>query len=82
MRYFKTRLGQGARVVIPAEHRKALCWQEGERLVIQLAEGEVRIFSLREHIRRTQDWARRYFPPDRSLVDELIAERRAEAARE
>ena len=38
--------------------------------------------ALAQAIRRAQALVRRYVPAGRSLVDELIAERRAESARE
>ena len=45
-------------------------------------DGAVRIYTVREAIRHTQELVRTYIPEDRSLVDELIAERRPEANRE
>ena len=36
----------------------------------------------RQAIRRAQALLRRYVPPSRSLADEILADRRAEAARE
>ncbi len=52
-------------------------------MVILVLEGEeVHLFTPRQAIKRAQDMVRRYVPEGVSLVDELIAERRAEAARE
>ncbi|MGE3913772.1 MAG: hypothetical protein AB7K36_30795, partial [Chloroflexota bacterium] len=42
-------------------------------------DGELRIRSFRESIRRVQERVRPYIRPGESIVDELIAERRAEA---
>jgi bifunctional DNA-binding transcriptional regulator/antitoxin component of YhaV-PrlF toxin-antitoxin module len=70
-------------VVIPAEFRKALGVHIGDSVVIELKEGELRLRSLEATIRKVQDMVRQYIPDSgRSLADELIAERRQEAARE
>ncbi|MBI5949371.1 MAG: AbrB/MazE/SpoVT family DNA-binding domain-containing protein [Chloroflexi bacterium] len=75
-------VGEGGRVVIPAAFRKALCMEPGTSLLIFLEEGELRIITAMEGIRRAQAIAAEYAIPGRSMVDELITERRAEAARE
>ena len=77
-----TKIDKNGRVFIPAEYRRELGLNPGDRVVVQLHEGEVRILSQLEGIRRAQEIVARYIPPERSLVDELIADRRAEAARE
>ena len=51
-------------------------------MIGELGDGEARVFSRREQLRRAQALVRKYVPENVSLVDELIAERRAEAARE
>ena len=82
MNYIRTRVGEGGRIVIPAEFRKALGICVGDTVVIGVEEGEVRIFTLQHAIEQAQTWARSFVPEGRSLSEELIAERRAEAARE
>ena len=77
-----TKVDSNGRVFIPAEYRRELGLKPGDRVVVQMDQGELRIFSQIEGIRRAQEIVARYVSPDRSLVDELIAERRAEAARE
>ena len=55
----------------------------GDDMVIELTGDELRLRSRRAAIKRVQAMVRQYIPDDkRSLADELIAERRAEAARE
>ena len=76
------RIAPGGRVVIPADFRKALGLAVGDDVVIELADGELRLRSLREAVRRAQEIVRKHVPEGVSLADELIAERRAEAARE
>jgi AbrB family looped-hinge helix DNA binding protein len=78
----RVKVAEGGRIVIPAEYRKRLGVQVGDNVILQLDDGEIRLFTVREAIRRAQEMVRRYVPEGVSLVDELIAERRAEAARE
>jgi AbrB family looped-hinge helix DNA binding protein len=78
----RTRIGAGGRLVIPAEIRRELGLEEGEPVVMRVEDGELRIWSVSEGIRRVQERMKPYVIPGQSIVDELIAERRAEAARE
>jgi AbrB family looped-hinge helix DNA binding protein len=76
------KMSDGGRVVIPVEIRRALGLKEGDTVFWELVDGEARLTTRRERLRRIQDLVRQYVPADVSLVDELIAERRAEATRE
>ena len=78
----RTRIGAGGRIVIPAEIRRELGMEEGEPVVMRVEEGELRIWTIDEAIRRVQERAKPYIIPGRLMSDELIAERRAEVARE
>ena len=78
----RTRIGAGGRIVIPAEIRRELGMEEGEPVVMRVEDGELRIWTIDEGIRRAQAIASKYVIPGRLASDELIAERRAEVARE
>jgi antitoxin PrlF len=78
MMEFKTKLAEGGRIVIPAEYRQALGLHVGDELILRLEDGEVRIFTAHQAIKRAQELVRRYIPQNRSLADELINERRRE----
>src|SRR5215213_1361776 len=75
-------LGAGGRLVIPAKMRAALGMAVGDRLNVRLEGGELRIYTYKEGLRRVQEMMQGLVPRDVSLVDELIAERRREAAKE
>ena len=77
-----TNLDKSGRIVLPAHFRKALGVKPGDQLILSLKDGEVRIFTPREGIKRAQGILRRYIPEGRSLSEELIQERRIEGARE
>jgi AbrB family looped-hinge helix DNA binding protein len=77
------RIAPGGRVVIPAEYRKALGVGVGDHMVIELKGDELRLRSRQAAIKKVQAMLRKHIPDEsRSLADELIAERREEAARE
>jgi AbrB family looped-hinge helix DNA binding protein len=78
----KVELGAGGRLVIPAPMRAALGMKEGDKVLVRLEGSELRIYTYQEAMRRAQELVRSFVPPGVSLVDELIADRRAEAARE
>jgi AbrB family looped-hinge helix DNA binding protein len=77
-----TKLGEGGRLVIPAEYRKELGVETGDELVLVLEDKSIRVSTPREAIRRAQAIIRSYIPEGPRLSDELIAERRLEAERE
>lgn len=76
------KLGSNGRLVIPAEYRKALGVGEGDELVVHLEDGELRLSTRKLALKRAQARVRRYISAETSLSDELIAERRKEAAAE
>jgi AbrB family looped-hinge helix DNA binding protein len=76
------RVGPDGRIVIPAEFRKALELREGEDLLVSLEGETLRLVSRDTAIRQIQAELAHRIPKGVSLVDELIAERRREAARE
>jgi AbrB family looped-hinge helix DNA binding protein len=77
-----TKIAHGGRLVIPAKHRRALGLKTGDEVILRVVDGELRILSRTEAVRRAQELVRRHVRKGRSLVDELSAERRAEAAGE
>lgn len=78
----KVQIGSGGRLVIPAEMRAAMGIGNGDLLSAQVVDGELRLLPQKTAVRRAQELVRKYIPKGVSLVDELIEERRAEAARE
>ena len=74
-----TKLGEGGRVVIPADYRRALDIGPGDEVILTLEDGAVKIQTPRQAVRRAQALVRRYVPLGRSLAGELIRERRKES---
>ncbi len=78
-----TKLTSGNRVVIPAAIRKSLGLRVGDAVTLVLQNnGEVRLLTQAEAVRQAQALVRQQVPASRSLVEELLAERREEAGRE
>ncbi|MGB3469763.1 MAG: AbrB/MazE/SpoVT family DNA-binding domain-containing protein [Erythrobacter sp.] len=78
----RVRVFQGGKLVIPAAMRRELGIDIGDTVVVSVNDGELRVKSLTAAIAHAQSLVRKYVPEGVSLVDELIAERREEAARE
>ena len=80
--YYRFVLGTDGSLILPREVREALRMRDS-RVVVGHLDGETfTLIGPEESIRRIQEMARQYIQPGVSLVDELIADRRAEVARE
>ena len=73
---------KNGRILIPAEIRKSLNLKAGDRLVMSVTDGEIRLVPQSVAIKRAQDRVAQYVDSSRSLSEELIQERREEAGRE
>lgn len=74
----------GGKIVIPAELRRELGISDGDTLVIERdGDGTLTVKTYAQVVREVQDLFRAAVSPyEGSIVDDLIAERRREAARE
>jgi AbrB family looped-hinge helix DNA binding protein len=72
-------VGPKGRIVIPAAMRRALGLAEGSQLVARVEGGALMLVPKEAIRRRLRD---RFAPVEGSMADELIKERREEAARE
>ncbi len=75
-------LDKTGRIVIPAQMREEMGVSPGDELILLLEDSSLRILGRSAAIEEARAIFRRHVPPDRSLSDELIAERRREAASE
>lgn len=78
----RTKVAEGGRIVIPAAYRKALGIKTGDEVLLKLDGDSLRIYSRAQAVRLAQKIVRKYVPEGVSLVDELLLERRQEAANE
>lgn len=78
----KTKVTEGGRIVIPAKLRQALGIEIGENVTLSVKDNALQITTQKEALRRIQALVRQHVPEGVSLVDELIKDRREEAANE
>jgi AbrB family looped-hinge helix DNA binding protein len=78
----RLRMPGNGRVVIPASFREALGINPGDEVVLRLEEDGLRISTQKQRLEHARRLVRKYVKPGRSLVDELIAERREAARKE
>lgn len=77
-----TKIVDGGKLVIPAGFRRELGLEVGDTVIMEVIDGELRVRSRDAAIAEIQRLARSFVPESVSVVDELIADRRAEAAKE
>lgn len=82
MAVHEARMSKEGRVLIPVPVRRELGLVENQPLSIYVQDGEVRIVSRVQAIRRMQQRMAKYKKSGESVVDDLLRERREEAARE
>ncbi len=74
-----TKIGKGGRVVIPSRHRKALGIEEGQQVIVSLDRDGIWIRTPEQAVAHAQSLVREHVGKGKSLVDELLRERRREA---
>ena len=77
-----TKISAGGRIVIPADFRRQLGADVGDEVILRLVEGEIHVLTKAQAVRKAQALVRRSVAKDRSLVKELLQERRKAAKRE
>lgn len=79
---YYTKLGEGRRVAIPAEVCQELGLRPGDPLALKVGDEGLQLLPYEKVVREVQAAFAPYKRPGVSVVDELIQERRKEAARE
>jgi bifunctional DNA-binding transcriptional regulator/antitoxin component of YhaV-PrlF toxin-antitoxin module len=80
--HWTLKLGKDGRLVIPAAARAAMDISSDGQVTAVLEDGTLKLFSPATAWRKIDEIMKPYRDPSRSMVDELIADRRAEAAAE
>jgi len=79
----KTKIGEGGRIVIPARIRHAIGAEIGDHVTLTVTDDKsLEIITPKHALKRLQALVRKHVPKGVSLVDELIKDRREEAANE
>ena len=82
MQTAKGKIVEGGRIILPVAFRRALGLEKGDIVLIELHDDELHVRPARAALRRLQAKLRALGPLEVRASDELVAERRAEAARE
>ena len=81
MRSHTVEIAEGDALVIPARFRQELGLEVGDSVMLDIADSELRVRS-RAVVANAQKLMRTLVPVGVSLTDELIQDRRADAARD
>lgn len=79
------KLVSGGRLQVPADIRHALGLKDGDAVTMEVVDGKLQVRPYRDVIAEVQARMMALLPPGvsgKSVIDELIADRRAEAERE
>jgi AbrB family looped-hinge helix DNA binding protein len=79
---YRAKLNDEGRLVIPCAARRQLGIAPGQELLLQVRKDGLLVYTQDLAVKRLQDWCAANIPPGVSLADELITDRRAEAAKE
>jgi AbrB family looped-hinge helix DNA binding protein len=82
MKRSPVKIGEGGRIVIPAEFRKELGLDIGDELILHLENGRMLLFTRMQAIQYVQEQMSKYETNGKLLSEEIIAERREEAKNE
>ena len=82
MEHYRVQIAANGRMVLPTGLRQQLHVEGGGLLIIREDEGKLVLESVDDAVRRAQALVRRYAPTAQGVTDELLSERRADAARE
>lgn len=79
-------MGRQGRIVIPADLREQLGFEEGTRLSARIVDGELRVMTYRQNLRRIQEQVQAHLAASgrtgAEVMEEFFADRRRDAARE
>ena len=78
----KVRMIEGGKLIVPVQMRRRLGLSPGDTVLMGIADGELHVRPLGKALAEARALVRKYVPAGNMLSDELIADRRAEAASE
>ena len=80
-RFERVKLGEGGRFVIPASMREQMSVKPGDDLILHVEDGELRVRSWLQNLKRLQAELSALKKPGESVIDEFLQERREEQRR-
>jgi AbrB family looped-hinge helix DNA binding protein len=78
MKQTPVKIGEGGRIVLPADYRKALGLDIGDELILHLEHGKMMLLTKPQAIQYVQEKMAAYSTKGRVLSEEVIEERKRE----
>ncbi|MCY4197060.1 MAG: AbrB/MazE/SpoVT family DNA-binding domain-containing protein [Rhodobacteraceae bacterium] len=75
----RVKMGTNGRLVVPAGLRKEIGLADGRSVLLEAVKGELRVRPMEVVVQHAQDRLRKFLGDKKSLSEDLIADRRAEA---
>lgn len=69
-------MGESGRIVIPASLRKELDVKSGDKLVVNVKDGELRIYNQKKSIERIRQKAQKLKKTGENIVDDFLKKRK------
>ena len=69
-------MGESGRIVIPASLRKELDVKSGDKLVVNVKDGELRIYNQKKSIERIRKKAQKLKKSGENIVDDFLKKRK------
>lgn len=82
MSVHRAKIGDNGRLVIPSQLRRELGLKDGDEVILRAEDGDLRVSTVRAAFERVRRLVSRHVPPEVDLVQDLIEERKREAALE
>lgn len=76
MHIIKSKVDQAGRILIPASYRHLLHLMPGQDIILQVAEGELRVCSFKESAKHARALVKKYNPQEQDLVALLFQTRK------
>ena len=75
----RIKMGTNGRLVVPAKLRKEIGLSDGRAILLETVGGELRVRPMEDVLQHARDRLRTFLGDGKSLSEELIRDRRAEA---
>lgn len=75
----RIKIGEGGRIVIPVDCRKALNVKAGDELIVRIEDGELRLFRQTEALKRIQATLKHKLGHIPSITDDFLAFRKQDS---
>lgn len=79
---YRAKLNREGRMNVPADCRNQAGLKPGQEVLLKVTPNGILLYTHDQAVKRLQDWFASNAPQGVSMVDELISDRRKEAAKE